>query len=107
MPVDSIDWGDIPDDIHVLRGRTTRRLDQLLVIRHSDGPTNNPVSDHGNAFVAVARAICRMNDRRAAVKRSIDRLCGSSTTEEKTYSRAATSSKAGAGTRGRARGVVS
>jgi hypothetical protein len=43
MPVDSIDW-DIPDDIHVLRGRATRRLDQLLVIRHSDGPTNNPVS---------------------------------------------------------------
>ena len=64
-------------------------------------------ADHGDAFVAVARAICRMNDRRAAVKRSIDRLCGSSTTEEKTYSRAATLSKASAGPRARTRGVVS
>ena len=43
------------------------------------------VGDHGDAFVAVARSICRLNDRRAALKRSIDHLCGFPTTDEKAY----------------------
>jgi hypothetical protein len=42
-------------------------------------------ADHGDAFVAVARSICVLNDRRAALKRSIDNLCGFPTTDEKTY----------------------
>ena len=41
MPVTSIAW-DLPDDIHVLRGRTTRPLDALLRLHHSGPPTNNP-----------------------------------------------------------------
>jgi hypothetical protein len=44
-------------------------------------------ADHGGAFVAVARGICRLNDRRAEVKRTIDRVCGFLTTEGKSYSR--------------------
>ena len=43
------------------------------------------VGDHGDAFVAVARSICRLNDRRAALKRSIDHLCGFPATDDKTY----------------------
>jgi 3-methyladenine DNA glycosylase/8-oxoguanine DNA glycosylase len=43
------------------------------------------VGDHGDAFVAVARSICSLNDRRAALKRAIDRLCGFPTSDEKTY----------------------
>ena len=41
--------------------------------------------DHGEAFVAVARAICRLNDRRAAVKRAVDRLCGFPEVDTKSY----------------------
>jgi hypothetical protein len=41
--------------------------------------------DHGDGFVAVAREICRLNDRRAAIKNAIDRLCGSAALDTKTY----------------------
>jgi hypothetical protein len=41
--------------------------------------------DWAGGFVAVARAICQLNDRRAALKSAIDRLCGFIPTDEKTY----------------------
>jgi tetratricopeptide (TPR) repeat protein len=41
--------------------------------------------DHGPDFVAVARAICRLNDRRAAVKRAIDERCGFAPSDDKIY----------------------
>jgi hypothetical protein len=44
-------------------------------------------ADHGDGFVAVARGICRLNDRRTELKRAIDRACGFPTTEGKTYAR--------------------
>lgn len=41
--------------------------------------------DFGDRFVALARSVYRTNDRRAAIKREINILCGSSIVEEKSY----------------------
>jgi hypothetical protein len=41
--------------------------------------------DFGPAFVALARRVYRENDRRAAVKRAINDLLGSTIVEEKSY----------------------
>ena len=41
--------------------------------------------DFGADFVALARAVYRNNDHRAAVKRHINRLLGSAIVEEKSY----------------------
>ena len=39
----------------------------------------------GPEFVALARAVYRENDRRAAIKRTINAACGSDIIEEKSY----------------------
>lgn len=41
--------------------------------------------DFGASFVALAQAVYRMNDRRAAAKRRINLLLGSAIVEEKSY----------------------
>jgi predicted nucleic acid-binding Zn-ribbon protein len=41
--------------------------------------------DFGAGFIALARQVYRQNDRRAALKKAIDRLYGSAMTEEKSY----------------------
>ena len=41
--------------------------------------------DFGTGFVALAHAIYRTNDERAAIKRRIDELLGSRIVEEKSY----------------------
>jgi len=41
--------------------------------------------DFGPRFVELARSVYRQNDRRAAAKQAIDRLLGSTLTEEKSY----------------------
>ena len=41
--------------------------------------------DFGERFVALARAVYVTNDRRAAIKREINRRCNSSIVEEKHY----------------------
>jgi hypothetical protein len=41
--------------------------------------------DFGTAFVALARQVYRQNDRRAELKKAIDRLYVSAMTEEKSY----------------------
>ena len=41
--------------------------------------------DFGPAFVALARAVYRENDRRAAIKRAINDAVGSEIVEEKSY----------------------
>jgi hypothetical protein len=43
--------------------------------------------DFGPSFVALARAVYRTNDRRAALKREINMLLGSALVEEKSYTR--------------------
>lgn len=42
-------------------------------------------SDFGPAFVELARSVYKTNDRRAAIKRQINRLLGSKLVEEKSY----------------------
>lgn len=41
--------------------------------------------DFGQKFIELARSVYIQNDRRAAVKKSINGLCGSSIVEEKSY----------------------
>ena len=41
--------------------------------------------DFGGRFVALARSVYRKNDRRAAIKREINRQLGSALVEEKSY----------------------
>ena len=43
--------------------------------------------DFGADFIALARAVYRTNDRRAALKREINTLLGSALVEEKSYTR--------------------
>jgi hypothetical protein len=43
--------------------------------------------DFGADFIALARAVYRTNDRRAALKREINTLLGSALIEEKSYTR--------------------
>jgi len=43
--------------------------------------------DFGPSFLALARAVYRTNDRRAALKREINTLLGSALIEEKSYTR--------------------
>jgi orotidine-5'-phosphate decarboxylase len=73
-----------------------RALEQeLTVINHALWQAEDEIRKHertqdwGARFIAVARSICRLNDRRAALKSAIDRVCGFAATEEKTYSRGA------------------
>lgn len=48
--------------------------------------------DFGTAFVALARSVYQMNDRRAAIKREINRVLESELVEEKSYADTGTSS---------------
>lgn len=41
--------------------------------------------DFGPEFIGLARSVYRQNDRRAAIKRQINDLCGSRLVEEKCY----------------------
>jgi hypothetical protein len=41
--------------------------------------------DFGAEFVELARSVYRQNDRRAAIKRELNRILGSSLVEEKSY----------------------
>lgn len=41
--------------------------------------------DFGDEFIRLARSVYRTNDRRAALKRKINVICGSSIIEEKSY----------------------
>lgn len=43
------------------------------------------VAQFGSAFVGLARSVYQMNDRRAGIKREINRLLGSELVEEKSY----------------------
>jgi hypothetical protein len=42
-------------------------------------------ADFGPSFIELARSVYRLNDERAAIKRSINELVGSSIVEEKSY----------------------
>jgi len=72
------------------------RLRELRVINGALWNAENEIRsrarrrDFGDGFVAIARAICRLNDRRSSIKRAIDVLCGVRSWESKSYAPAAT-----------------
>jgi hypothetical protein len=66
----------IPIGIAGLRRRLSR-VNQALWDAEDEIRRREGAQDFGPAFVAVARAICRLNDRRAALRRRVDELTGS------------------------------
>ena len=50
---------------------------------------HDAAGDFGPGFVALARAVYQTNDRRAALKKSVNLLTGTGIVEEKSYAGAA------------------
>ena len=62
-----------------------RRINTLLWDVEDEIRGCERAGDLGPRFVALARQVCKQNDRRAAVKRQINELVGSRFREEKSY----------------------
>lgn len=62
-----------------------RRVNEALWDIEDDIRARDAAGDFGAAFVALAQAVYRTNDRRAALKREVNRLTGSALVEEKSY----------------------
>ena len=73
-----------PEAVAALRGRL-RAVNEALWDVEDDIRSCEGRGDFGPAFVALARAVYRMNDERAALKRAINVALGSRLIEEKSY----------------------
>lgn len=62
-----------------------RRYNGILWRLEDEIRAREAVVDHGARFVTVARLICRVNDRRAHAKRTIDKAFGLNSAERKIY----------------------
>jgi hypothetical protein len=62
-----------------------RRVNERLWTVEDDIRRCEAEGDFGQAFVALARAVYRLNDERAALKRRINDALGSAIVEEKSY----------------------
>ena len=62
-----------------------RRINEALWDLEDDIRKYEREENFGAAFIEVARSIYKTNDRRAAVKRALNELVGSSLLEEKSY----------------------
>ena len=62
-----------------------RAVNEALWAIEDDIRALDAAGDFGPAFVALAQAVYRTNDRRAALKREASRLTGSALVEEKSY----------------------
>lgn len=62
-----------------------KRINESLWVIEDDIRDCERRSDFGDAFIALARAVYTTNDRRAALKREINQLLGSTLVEEKSY----------------------
>ncbi|ARJ70504.1 DUF6165 family protein [Paracoccus contaminans] len=60
-----------------------RRVNQALWTIEDDIRACEAAGDFGAGFVALARAVYRTNDQRAAIKRQVNALLGSALVEEK------------------------
>ena len=60
-------------------------VNQALWVIEDDIRACEAARDFGPKFIELARAVYIQNDRRAAIKKSINELCGSSIVEEKSY----------------------
>jgi hypothetical protein len=62
-----------------------KSINETLWVIEDDIRDCERAKDFGAKFIELARNVYRTNDRRAAVKREIDKLLGSEITEEKSY----------------------
>ena len=88
-------------------GAQALRVPEIEPLRHSLKQVNEALwdiedairereaaADFGAAFVALARSVYQMNDRRAAIKREINHVLESELVEEKSYASSGDSSVA-------------
>lgn len=62
-----------------------RQVNEALWVIEDDIRACEAVRDFGPRFIELARSVYIQNDKRAALKKSINELCGSSIVEEKSY----------------------
>ncbi|MBT9567044.1 MAG: hypothetical protein IV085_01965 [Thiobacillus sp.] len=61
------------------------QVNQALWVIEDDIRACEAARDFGPTFIELARSVYIQNDRRAAIKKSINELCGSNIVEEKSY----------------------
>lgn len=61
------------------------QVNQALWVIEDDIRACEAARDFGPKFIELARSVYIQNDRRAAIKKSINALCGSNIVEEKSY----------------------
>ncbi len=62
-----------------------RLVNEALWVIEDDIRACEAARDFGPKFIELARSVYIQNDKRAALKKSINELCGSSLVEEKSY----------------------
>lgn len=62
-----------------------REVNEALWVIEDDIRACEAARDFGAKFIELARSVYIQNDKRAAIKKSINELCGSSIVEEKSY----------------------
>jgi hypothetical protein len=62
-----------------------RQVNEALWVIEDDIRTCEAQKDFGSKFIELARSVYFQNDKRAAIKKSINQLYGSSVVEEKSY----------------------
>lgn len=62
-----------------------RMVNEALWVIEDDIRACEAARDFGEKFIELARSVYIQNDKRAALKKSINELCGSSIVEEKSY----------------------
>lgn len=62
-----------------------RKVNEALWVIEDDIRACEAARDFGLKFIELARSVYIQNDRRAAIKKAINELCGSSIVEEKSY----------------------
>lgn len=62
-----------------------RLVNEALWVIEDDIRACEAARDFGPKFIELARSVYIQNDKRAALKKSINELCGSSIVEEKSY----------------------
>jgi len=60
-------------------------VNEALWVIEDDIRACEAARDFGPGFIELARSVYIQNDKRAAIKKSINELCGSSIVEEKSY----------------------
>jgi len=60
-------------------------VNEALWVIEDDIRACEAARDFGPRFIELARSVYIQNDKRAAIKKSINELCGSSIVEEKSY----------------------